>query len=130
MAAVLILAVAVPGATVLCPPLDRFSAERAAMRYVAALTANWDRRPPSDFAQVATRRHATGLDHPGTPARAIFSPYLQQARFDRIETGCRRASVEMTVWTGFNPRFIVPREVTLELALENGQLKVDQVIGR
>lgn len=126
----LLLALTVPGARAICTKPTPFSAERATMAYIATLTSSWERRLPSEFTGVATSEHTAGLRHPGMPARAIFSPYLQQARFDRIETACRRATVDLMVWTGFKPTFIVPREVTLELTLEDGRLKVTKVIGR
>jgi hypothetical protein len=99
------------------------------MRYLAVMTASWERRPHAEFTGVASRRHAPGLWHPAGPARAIFSPYLLEARFDAIETRCGGATVYMTVATGFKPAFAIPRQVTLELVLEGGHLKVDEVTG-
>ncbi|MDR7483189.1 MAG: hypothetical protein QN183_10085 [Armatimonadota bacterium] len=103
--------------------------ERAVMAYVAQLTASWEWRSGREFARVATQAHTRMLEHPGMPARAIFSPYLQQARFERIEPRCRGAAVEMTVWTGYKPTFIVPQRVTLHLVHEGGRLKVAAVMG-
>jgi hypothetical protein len=97
------------------------------MAYIAQLTASWERRSWREFTRVATQTHTRGLEHPGTPARALFSPYLQQARFERIEPRCRGAAVEMTVWTGYKPTFTMPQRVTLHLVREGGRLKVAAV---
>ncbi len=127
---VLPLALTVPGSTIPCERPTPFAAERATMQYIATLTVNWERRSRNEFVRVATRQHRLELGHPADPARAIFSPYLMDARFDRIETRCRGATVDMTVSTGFKPAFTIPRAVRLELALEDRQLKVAEVIGR
>lgn len=117
----------VPG--LVCARPSSYEAERAVMGYVAQLTRSWARQPWQEFAHVATSAHARTLEHPAEPARAIFSPYLQQARFERVASYCRGASVEMTVWTGYKPTLIVPRRVTLRLAREHGRLKVAAVMG-
>ena len=116
-------------ADVVCARPSSYEAERAVMGYVAQLTRSWAQHPWREFAHVATQAHARTLEHPGQPARAIFSPYLQQARFERIMPRCRGAAVEMTVWTGYKPTLTVPQRVTLHLARENGRLKVAAVTG-
>lgn len=128
--AALILLLLLPGSRMLCRRPDQHDARQAAMAYIAVVTQNWDRRSWREFTGVATREHTQTLEHPGMPARAIFSPYLQQARFERVEVRCGGASVDLTVWTGFKPTFIVPRLVTVELVQDGGRLKVAEVIGR
>lgn len=125
----ILLAALIVGTVIACRRPSSHEVERAVMAYVARLTASWDRRSWREFADVATQAHTRMLEHPGMPARAIFSPYLQQARFERIEPRCRGAAVEMTVWTGYKPTFIVPQRVTLHLVREGGRLKVAAVLG-
>ncbi|MDR7486096.1 MAG: hypothetical protein QN187_12270 [Armatimonadota bacterium] len=128
--AVCILLLLIPASRMLCGRPHQHDARQAAMAYIAVVTQNWDRRSWREFTDVATREHTQILEHPGMPARAIFSPYLQQARFERIEVRCGGASVDLRVWTGFKPTFIVPRLVTVELVQDGGRLKVAEVIGR
>lgn len=129
MAIVILLLAMSPVLSLSCRQPQRDEAERALMRYVGTLSAFWGPRVASDLQRVATPAHAATVTHPDAPARAIFSPYLQLVRVDRVDTDCDGARISATVATGYKPTLALARPVVISVIRTEDGLKVGGVIG-